>query len=173
MLKKKPNRDEIKLIRLQPFNVVSWLNPYFDSLCIWSLALCKVSLNSVVWIETHQIIQSSVVDKSISILRFSIKKYGCLPLPTDSTSLKFSGEVEWKCKKHQPEYRRQWRKLHICIDAKTLQIGAVQFTTNNVSDSQVLVFCWIKSHLLILSIRMEHMTRNCADKWFQIVMHIP
>ena len=71
-------------------------------------------------------------------MRFSIKKYGCLPLPTDSTSLKFSGEVEWKCKKHQPEYRRQWRKLHIGIDAKTLQIRAVQLTTNNVSDSQVL-----------------------------------
>ena len=36
------------------------------------------------------------------------------------------------------EYRRQWRKLHIGIDAKTLQIRAVQLTTNNVSDSQVL-----------------------------------
>jgi hypothetical protein len=36
------------------------------------------------------------------------------------------------------EYRRQWRKLHIAIDAKTLQIRAVQLTTNNVSDSQVL-----------------------------------
>ena len=40
--------------------------------------------------------------------------------------------------KHEPEYRRQWRKLHIGIDAKTLQIRAVQLTTNNVSDSQVL-----------------------------------
>ena len=34
--------------------------------------------------------------------------------------------------KHQPEYRRQWRKLHMGIDAKTLQIRAVQLTTNNV-----------------------------------------
>jgi hypothetical protein len=40
--------------------------------------------------------------------------------------------------KHQPEYRRQWRKLHIGIDAEMLQIRAVQLTTNNVSDSQVL-----------------------------------
>ena len=56
----------------------------------------------------------------------------------DSTGLKFLGEGEWKRKKHQPEYRRQWRKLHIGIDAKTLQIRAVQLTTNNVSDSQVL-----------------------------------
>lgn len=43
-----------------------------------------------------------------------------------------------KPKKHQPGYRRQWRKLHIGVDAETLQIRAVQLTTNNVSDSQVL-----------------------------------
>jgi len=52
--------------------------------------------------------------------------------------LKFLGEGESKRKKHGPKYRRQWRKLHIGIDAKTLQIRAVQLTTNNVSDSQVL-----------------------------------
>ena len=61
-----------------------------------------------------------------------------LQLIVDSTGLKFLGEGEWKRKKHQPEYRRQWRKLHIGIDAETLQIRAVQLTTNNVSDSQVL-----------------------------------
>ena len=61
-----------------------------------------------------------------------------LHLLVDSTGLKFLGEGEWKRKKHQPEYRRQWRKLHIAIDAETLQIRAVQLTTNNVSDSQVL-----------------------------------
>ncbi|CAP02956.1 transposase of ISAba7, IS5 family (plasmid) [Acinetobacter baumannii SDF] len=61
-----------------------------------------------------------------------------LHLLVDSTGLKFLGEGEWKRKKHQPAYRRQWRKLHIGIDAKTLQIRAVQLTTNNVSDSQVL-----------------------------------
>ena len=59
-------------------------------------------------------------------------------LIVDSTGLKFLGEGEWKRKKHQPEYRRQWRKLHIGIDAETLQIRTVQLTTNNVSDSQVL-----------------------------------
>lgn len=56
----------------------------------------------------------------------------------DSTGLKFLGEGGWKRKKYQPEYHRQWRKLHIGIDAKTLQIRAVQLTTNNVSDSQAL-----------------------------------
>ena len=52
--------------------------------------------------------------------------------------MKFLGEGQWKRKKHGPEYRRQWRKIHIGIDAKTLQIRAIQLTTNNVSDSQVL-----------------------------------
>lgn len=40
----------------------------------------------------------------------------------DSTGMKFLGEGEWKRKKHGPEYRRQWRKLHIGIDAKTLSV---------------------------------------------------
>ena len=56
----------------------------------------------------------------------------------NSTGLKFLGEGKWKCKKHGSEYRRQWRKLHIAIDAKILQIRVVQLTTNNVGDSQVL-----------------------------------
>lgn len=44
---------------------------------------------------------------------------------TASQSLKFLGEGEWQRKRHQSEYRRQWRKLHIGIDAETLQIRAV------------------------------------------------
>ncbi len=61
-----------------------------------------------------------------------------LHLLVDFTGLKFLGEGKWKRKKHQPEYRRQWRKLHISIHAEALQIRAIQLTTNNVSDSQVL-----------------------------------
>ena len=76
--------------------------------------------------------------KHIDIAISYQKSSGGLNLLVDSTGLKFLGEGEWKRKKHQPEYRRQWRKLHIGIDAKTLQIRAVQLTTNNVSYSQVL-----------------------------------
>ena len=50
----------------------------------------------------------------------------------------FLSEGEWKSKKQGSEYRPQCHKLHIAIDAETLQIRAVQLTTNNVSDSQVL-----------------------------------
>ncbi|KGH26153.1 transposase ISSpo9 [Comamonas testosteroni] len=45
---------------------------------------------------------------------------GGLELLLDSTGTKFLGEGEWKCKKHGAERRRQWRKLHIGIDAQTL-----------------------------------------------------
>ena len=61
-----------------------------------------------------------------------------LRLLVDSTGIKFLGEGEWKCKKHGAEYRRQWRKLHIGIDADTLQIRVICVTSNNVSDASVL-----------------------------------
>ena len=68
---------------------------------------------------------------------YSRSKAG-LHLLVDSTGIKFLGEGEWKCKRHGAEYRRQWRKLHIGIDANTLQIRAICVTSNNVSDASVL-----------------------------------
>jgi hypothetical protein len=68
---------------------------------------------------------------------YSRSKAG-LHLLVDSTGIKFLGEGEWKCKKHGAEYRRQWRKLHIGIDADTLQIQAICVTSNNVSDASML-----------------------------------
>ena len=61
-----------------------------------------------------------------------------LHLMVDSTGIKFLGEGEWKRKKHGSEGRRQWRKLHIGIDAQTLQIRAICVTSNNVSDAAVV-----------------------------------
>lgn len=61
-----------------------------------------------------------------------------LHLLVDSTGIKFLGEGEWKCKKHGAEHRRQWRKLHIGIDAQTLQIRAICVTPNHVTDAAVL-----------------------------------
>ncbi len=61
-----------------------------------------------------------------------------LHLLVDSTGIKFLGEGEWKCKKHGPERCRQWRKLHIGIDAQTLQVRAICVTSNNVSDAAVM-----------------------------------
>lgn len=61
-----------------------------------------------------------------------------LHLLVDSTGIKMMGEGEWKRKKHGAEYRRQWRKLHIGIDADTLQIRAVMVTKSRIGDASVL-----------------------------------
>jgi hypothetical protein len=42
-----------------------------------------------------------------------------LQLLVDSTGIKFLGEGECKRKKHGAEYRREWRKVHLGIDAQT------------------------------------------------------
>ena len=60
-----------------------------------------------------------------------------LHLLADSTGIKFLGEGEWKTKKHGAERRRQWCKVHLGIDAETLQIRAIVVSTNEVGDSPV------------------------------------
>ncbi len=45
---------------------------------------------------------------------------------------------KWKTKKHGADYRRQWRKVHLAIDAETLEIRAIEVTSNRVGDAQVL-----------------------------------
>lgn len=61
-----------------------------------------------------------------------------LHLLVDSTGIKMLGEGEWKTKKHGAEYRRQCRKLHLGIDAFTLEIRAMEVTDNSVGDAPVL-----------------------------------
>ena len=69
-----------------------------------------------------------------------LKKSSCgLHLFIDSTDLKFLGKGKWKLKKHKPKHRWQYCKLLSGIDADPVQISAVQFTINNISDSLVLV----------------------------------
>jgi hypothetical protein len=63
---------------------------------------------------------------------------GGLHLLVDSTGIKMLGEGEWKTKKHGAEYRRQWRKVHLGIDAQTLEIRATLVTDNHVGDAPML-----------------------------------
>lgn len=55
---------------------------------------------------------------------------GGLHLLVDSIGIKMMGEGEWKTRKHGASYRRQWRKVHLGIDAETLDIRAIEVTTN-------------------------------------------
>lgn len=61
-----------------------------------------------------------------------------LNLLVDSTGIKFIGEGEWKREKHGAEYRRQWRKVHLGIDADTLEIRAIEVTDNTIGDAPML-----------------------------------
>jgi hypothetical protein len=61
-----------------------------------------------------------------------------LHLLIDSTGIKMLGEGEWKTKKHGAHYRRQWRKVHLGIDAATLEIRAMEVTDNSIGDARML-----------------------------------
>ncbi|NHN91086.1 IS5 family transposase [Acetobacter sicerae] len=61
-----------------------------------------------------------------------------LHLLIDSTGIKIEGEGEWHTRKHGGSKRRIWRKLHIGIDERTLEIRAVEITGNDVGDAPVL-----------------------------------
>ena len=61
-----------------------------------------------------------------------------LHLLIDSTGIKMLGEGEWKRKKHGADYRRQWRKVHLGIDAQTLEVRAIEITANSVGDAPML-----------------------------------
>ena len=91
-----------------------------------------------------------------------------LHLLVDSTGLKCLGEGEWKCKKHGAKFHRQWRKLHIAIDAETLQIRAslqrIMSVIRKCSKIYLLKFPWMNK--LILFIQMVLMTQSIVDKSF-------
>ena len=63
---------------------------------------------------------------------------GALHLLIDSTGIKAEGEGEWFAKKHGPSKPRQWRKVHLGIDADTLEIRAIEITGSRVGDAPML-----------------------------------
>jgi hypothetical protein len=63
---------------------------------------------------------------------------GPLHLLVDSTGLKVEGEGDWNARKHGGTKRRVWRKIHIGIDEKSLEIRAAEFTTSEIGDAPML-----------------------------------
>lgn len=63
---------------------------------------------------------------------------GPLHLLVDSTGIKVEGEGKWYGRKHCGTKRRLWRKIHIGIDEKSLEIRAAEFTTSDVGDAPKL-----------------------------------
>lgn len=58
-----------------------------------------------------------------------------LLLLVDSKEKKFLGDGEWKRKKHGAKYLRQWWKVHLVIDAQTLEIQTMYVTNNCAGDA--------------------------------------
>ena len=52
----------------------------------------------------------------------------------DSTGLKVYGAVQWLEEKHGARSRRNWRKLHLALDAKNGEIIAHSLTDQNTDD---------------------------------------
>jgi hypothetical protein len=63
---------------------------------------------------------------------------GVLHLLIDSTGIKAMGEGEWSARKHGASRPRQWCKLHLGIDAETLEVRAIEVTGSRVGDGPML-----------------------------------
>ena len=63
---------------------------------------------------------------------------GALHLLIDSTGIKSMGEGEWSTRKHCASRPSQWCKLHLGIDAETLEVRAVEVTGSHVGDGPML-----------------------------------
>lgn len=63
---------------------------------------------------------------------------GALHLLIDSTGIKAMGEGEWSCRKHGASRPGQWCKVHLGIDAETLEVRAIEVTGSRVGDGSML-----------------------------------
>lgn len=116
--------------------------------------------------------------KHINIIIPYNKSTNGLDILIDSTGIKMTGEGEWHTKKHGKEKRRQWRKVHIGIDAETGQVRAVGVTTNSVGDSPMLgeLLVQIPKEEDIKSVRADgaYDTKDCyhhiADREAQAII---
>ncbi|WP_407644058.1 transposase [Falsigemmobacter faecalis] len=52
--------------------------------------------------------------------------------------IKVAGEGEWRRRKHGGSKRRIWRRIHITVDEKTLEIRAIGITSGAIGDAPVL-----------------------------------
>ena len=77
------------------------------------------------------------------------------------------GEGEWNARKHGGSKRRVWRKIHIGIDEKSLEIRAAEFTTSDVGDAPMLpeLLSQVPPDQEIASVTADRAfdTRKCHD----------
>lgn len=76
--------------------------------------------------------------RSLDVQLAHLSSANGLQILVDSTGIKFLAQGARKCTKHGPERRRRRRKLHIGIDARTLQVWVICVTSNTVADAALL-----------------------------------
>ncbi len=109
-------------------------------LALWQVTgmvenLLKLSCLGLADTGLHNVVSSPAAFAGVYFLSSQSQR---LTFVGDSTCVKMLGAGEWKTKKHGAEYRRQWRKVHLGIDAETLEIRAIEVTSNRVGDAEVL-----------------------------------
>lgn len=83
----------------------------------------------------------STLSRSQKTLKVNIPNRGSdgpMHLLIDSTGNQVEGEGEWKARKHGGTKRSVWRKIHIGLDEKSLEIRAAEFTTGDVGHAPML-----------------------------------
>ena len=63
---------------------------------------------------------------------------GALHPLVESTGIKADGEGEWSMCKYGVSRPRSWRKVHLGIDAQTLEVRAIEVTGSRVGDGPML-----------------------------------
>lgn len=105
--------------------------------------------------------------KTLQLLIGAVPSTTGLHLLVDSTGIKMLGEGEWQTKKHGAEYRRRWRKVHLGIDASTLEIQAIEITDGSIGYAPVLpaLLDQIPTHEKTASISGEgaYDTKDCHE----------
>jgi hypothetical protein len=63
---------------------------------------------------------------------------GAVHLLIDSTGVKAEGDGAWSARKHGPSKPRDWRNVHLGIDAETLEIRTIEVTGSRIGDAPIL-----------------------------------
>ena len=88
----------------------------------------------------------------------------------DSTGIKARGEGEWHARKHGGARRRVWRKVHLAVDAATLEVRAVEITRSGVGDAPMLpgLLSQIPADVPVASVTApsrDHASHDPAGQW--------
>jgi hypothetical protein len=83
--------------------------------------------------------------KTLAVTVGGLPSSGGLHLLVDSTGIKMTGEGEWKTRKHAASCRRQWRRVHLGIDAETMEIRAIEITPTKLVMRRYYQICWRRS----------------------------